>query len=36
MATIDTRTVEEIEADLMAGVPIEETAEEIIEEKEEE
>jgi hypothetical protein len=35
MATIDTRTVEEIKADLTAGVPVEEVAEEIIEEKEE-
>lgn len=35
MATIDTRTVEEIQADLTAGAPVEEVAEEIIEEKEE-
>ena len=35
MATIDTRTVEEIQEDLNAGAHVEEVAEEIIEEKEE-
>lgn len=35
MSTIDTRTAEEIAESIRAGVPIEETAEEIVEEREE-